>query len=493
MSFISGGTINLSAPDPPPALAVDDDDNDNGSNENDNKTEIAIVGAGPSGLLTACLLKKADKTKDVRVFDARERPTSFFGSFPVVLNKRGQTALEKLGPYLIAKVRELGRPVDATDILSGEKTVASVASYGLCIMRDQLVGLLLEVADQMNIPIYWKHKFVSIDIDNRNAVFELEPKGDDDDGQEDPIKTENKIIVPVEQALVGADGNYSRVRRECESTHHLLTVQEWEWGIRMRYLLAPNPKNTALPPTIDGAVHYVLGADGYVCQQPNGDWSMTLSITDESEDFMTSDDPSPENIAKLKAKCQESAAGMFAEHLLTSDEIYASFFQHRVFGGSIIKCSTLAPTDWIALIGDAAHAVAPYTGEGVNSALESASVLAATFCRKTDNNTNNNTCADFDDLRRKDAHALNEYALRNRTIVAGTPSQKCVNTFGTIVLSIGKKTGFVSAIMQDYMGGAKAKDKDPVPYTELIAMDKRQRRLLDPLGLLCFNTIDIFK
>lgn len=43
--------------------------------------------------------------------------------------------------------------------------------------------------------------------------------------------------------------------------------------------------------------------------------------------------------------------------------------------------------------------------------------------------------------------------------------------------------GFVKSTVQDWMLGAKAKERDPVPYTELIAMDKRQRRFLDPLRL----------
>jgi len=506
MSFISCGSFRLSAPAPPPALVVDvadDDDEDKNGNKN-NKTDLVIVGAGPSGLLTACVLKKTSMDDDVKVFDTRERPTSFFGSFPVVLNKRGLTALEKLGPDFIAKVHELGRPVDAMNIMSGEKTVASVQTYGFCIMRDQLVGLLLEVADELNIPIYWQHKFVSIDIETRTAVFEkvVEQYAHDHDDanneidpeEKDPIvekKQEQqpqtkKISVPVGQALVGADGNYSRVRQECCDSHQLLTVQEWDWGIQVRYLLTPNPKNTGqqLPSTIDGSMHYVLGGDGYLCQQPNGDWSMSLSITDDCEDFMKSDDPSPENIAKLRAYCQQAVPSDFVAHLLTTEEIYASFFQHRLFGGTIIKCSTLAPTKWIALIGDAAHAVAPYTGEGVNSALESASVLVDILGRNNNNNNNNNTCADFDDARREDAHALNEFALRNRKMIAGTPTQKRVNLFGTIMLGIGKKMRVVSAIMQDYMLGAKAQERDVVSYTDLVAMDKRQRRLLDPFGLV---------
>merc|ERR1712039_398389 len=92
----------------------------------------------------------------------------------------------------------------------------------------------------------------------------------------------------------------------------------------------------------------------------------------------TSNDPNHENITKLKAHVKESAAGTFADDLLRSDDTYASYFKNNCFGGSIIKCSTLAPTDWIALIGDAGHAVAPYMGEGVNASLESACVLVST-------------------------------------------------------------------------------------------------------------------
>ena len=48
-------------------------------------------------------------------------------------------------------------------------------------MRDQLVGLLLETADSMNIPIYWNHKLVSVDVDNREALFELDDTNQEHD------------------------------------------------------------------------------------------------------------------------------------------------------------------------------------------------------------------------------------------------------------------------------------------------------------------------
>merc|ERR1712194_678307 len=100
---------------------------------------------------------------------------------------------------------------------------------------------------------------------------------------------------------------------------------------------------------------------------------------------------SPENVALLRELC-EAKATPFAKHLLTNDDVYRSFFSCRAFNGLIVKCSTLAPTDWIALIGDAAHGVAPFTGEGINSALESASILADVLI-------NGGSATDFDSRR----------------------------------------------------------------------------------------------
>jgi 2-polyprenyl-6-methoxyphenol hydroxylase-like FAD-dependent oxidoreductase len=163
---------------------------------------------------------------------------------------------------------------------------------------------------------------------------------------------------------VAADGNWSKVRRICEERTDL-HVESEEWGVRLRYMLAPDPSpSSRMPDTVDGSVHYVLGADGYVCQQPNGDWSVSMSDpTGENDDWLLSEDSSAQNIARLRELC-EAKASPFAEHLLTSDEIYRSHFSCKTFDGKLIKCSTLAPVDWVGLVGDAGHAVAPYTGEG---------------------------------------------------------------------------------------------------------------------------------
>lgn len=68
-------------------------------------------------------------------------------------------------------------------------------------------------------------------------------------------------------------------------------------------LVAPSALPLSLndPKLLDGRIHYVIGGDAYACQQPGdgGVWSISLSTTDKSDNFLESDDPpSPANIAQ---------------------------------------------------------------------------------------------------------------------------------------------------------------------------------------------------
>eukprot|EP00948_MAST-09A_sp_MAST-9A-sp1_P000335 g335.t1 len=253
---------------------------------------------------------------------------------------------------------------------------------------------------------------------------------------------------------------------------------------------------------ITGACHYVLGSDGYVCQQPDGMWSLSLSVRENEPElaFLHSNKPTKENIEKLRSLVGKIAKP-FADKLLKDDEICATFFECNKFNGSIVKCSTLAPMNWIALLGDAAHAVAPFTGEGINSALESASILAKCIIVSLALNDSGSSkdgesskslepCVQYDVLRRKDAHAAFEIAMRNKGIVSGSGAQKCANTFSTIILSIGKSVGCISTTMQDHMLGLKAKGVAPWRYPEKfehrrkVHEDQRTKECIDRRGLV---------
>jgi len=351
------------------------------------------------------------------------------------------------------------------------RTIAEVKTAGLCVMRDQVVGLLLGIADKLGVPIHWEHKLTDLDLVGTGHVCAFESCSDG--------VARDRKTVRVGRALVAADGNYSNIRRKCVDQLGL-GVTTKDWGLKMRYINAPAPpKGHALPPVIDGRSNYIIGSDGYVAQQPDGQWSVMLGVTDDSPAWMRSRDPSPENIRHLRALCERIMSPV-AEHLLTTDEIYATYFTTPEFAGAIVRCNTLAPTDWVALVGDAAHAVAPYSGEGINSSLESASILALLLAA-------GKSCADYDAVRRPEAHALFQWALRIGRIVNNKGAELFASTFCTVALSIAQKLGLVAYTATDFTLGAKAAEHDIVPYTGILSMDVHQKdRCLHPCSIACF-------
>jgi kynurenine 3-monooxygenase len=362
--------------------------------------EFVVVGAGPAGLATATML--AQQGSKVALFESRPRPDNVFGSYPVVINARGMAALETMGPAVVDKIQAAGMPVTQLHIVPDNKTVAKVNTWGTGIMRDQTAGVLLEAGELLkNLDIFWEHKFTSIDFSKHSLTFK---------------KPDDSEVSYTGARVVSADGNRSQIRVACEQEIEDFSAEAEPWGFSLRFM---NSKGKPEQTEINKDYHYVLGEKGYVCQQPDGQWSFALRVLPESdEDFLTADEATDERVQQLKEYCEKHAAA-FARNLL-DDEAYRGFYSCRAFDGLVVKLSTLAPLDWLCFVGDSSHAVQPATGEGINSGLEDAAVLAR--CVRTFRDA---AFYEFDAEHRANAHALNLIALDAREQVVGaTPRKK---------------------------------------------------------------------
>jgi len=264
------------------------------------------------------------------------------------------------------------------------------------------------------------------------------------------------------------------VRQLCEKNVEGFHAETDPWGFQLRFMTSRGtPGQTAVNPEH----HFVLGDKGYVCQQPNGVWSVSLRVLPGSdEDFLTADEATPERLERLRAYTG-ACASLAADHLL-DDEAYRGFYGCRAFDGVVVKCSRLNPAGWVCLLGDAAHAVQPATGEGINSGLEDAAVLGAAVRDRPED-----PFAAFDERRRADAHALHALALQARDkVVAPPPRQQATNIMVTIGLGIAKKLHVIEGTNQDFMLGEKARTVGVRGYAELVEMEARQTRVLRPLA-----------
>ncbi|CAE7352219.1 BNA4 [Symbiodinium sp. CCMP2592] len=422
------------------------------------EAEYLVLGAGPAGLAAAGFIAKAGSR--VAVFEGRARPENVFGSYPVVLNARGLSALESLDPAILEKTKETGLAVKELHVVPDNRTVAKIPTYGTCIMRDQASQLLLEAAESNEkISFFWEHKLVSIDFQARTCTFELP------DGSQ---KT------AVAERLVAADGNRSKVRRLCQEHVADFSADADAWGFQLRFM---NSKGVPGQTEVNPDTHFVLGDKGYVCLQPNGEWSISLRVLPETdEEFLTSMEATDGNVQKLKEYVQTYAK--FAADNLLDEEAYRKFYDCKAFEGVVVKCSSLNPAGWICLIGDAAHAVQPATGEGINSGLEDAAMLGLAVKENAED-----AFVAFDKKQRPNAHALQKLALEAKSRVnLPPPREQAVNVMVNIGLAIARKLRIIEGTRQDFTLGVKAQCAAVRSYDELVQMDERQKGKLRPLA-----------
>jgi len=423
--------------------------------------KTVIVGGGPAGLLAACLLAKGGES--VVVFDGHAAPTeNTFSHFPV-LNLRGQAALKELSDDLFEAVEAVGRRVDYFEIVLKNKTFAKMPTLRTSVKRNLVVMLLVEEAKKLGVQIRWNHKLVDIDVHTRTCVFQQ------DDG------TRPDLLVRVLHSLIGADGNYSTVRHICEAKAGLKVDVE-RWGVKMHYVeLPPSAKSDT---QLDGAVHYIFGEDGYAFMQPNGNWNLVLSSRYNNHEWEMADGEGLEDVGRRLKAHVESNIQCMVPIFEGASVRYEDLLTNRSFDGSIVHCATLAPLSWIALVGDSAHAVAPFVGEGINSSLESACVLARVLLR-------GDTCADFDTERRQDAHALWEMACTYRKdVVPSTSLEKFMTTFYKIATGIATRCGVIEGNLSAFRPASRS--VRVTSYSELTAIDKRRRCVIEPLGKALF-------
>jgi len=319
--------------------------------------------------------------------------------------------------------------------------------------------ILLEYSEALpEISIFWQHKLTSMDFEKKECIFQKE------DG--------SSVTVQVSR-LIAADGSFSKVRRFCEEKVEDFEASLTPWGFSLRYMTTPGKPDQS---GVDPSKHYVLGDMGYCCCQPDGNWNFSLRVMDDDDAFLTSNEATEENVKKLQEYAEKNCK-VFAENLCDEDA-YRSFYSCKTFMGNIVKCTRLNPVPWICLVGDAAHAVLPATGEGINSGLEDALVLSDCIRDNAED-----PFGAFNENHLQDAHALHEFALESKAKVVGvSPRVKVVNIMTTIGLGIGKKMRIIEGTCSDYMLGDMARTSGVISYSKLVEMEQRQTRWLKPIA-----------
>nr|QHN70696.1 cinnabar [Limenitis arthemis astyanax] len=360
------------------------------------KLDVVVVGGGLVGSLEAIYLAKRGHRVSLYEYreDIRNTPNVRGRSINLALSVRGRKALKGVGVEDHI-VNEHGIPMRARMIHRPDGTTYSIpydARTNQCIYsvgRNYLNGILLKESENYdNVEKYFNHKLVESNFQKGSLTF---------------VKMDTKETVQVKADLIiGADGAFSAVRKEMMKQPLFDFSQQYiEHGYLELCIPADENGGFQMPPNF---LHIWPRGNFMMIALPNQDCSWTVTLFMPFNHFKNID--TEEKLLEFFGKYFPDSIPLIGEKKLIED----------FFGGSpsalvTVKCRPYHVHDKALIIGDAAHAVVPFYGQGMNAGFEDCSILNDLFQKHNDNIPN--ILQEFSSTRWQDAFAISDLAMYN--------------------------------------------------------------------------------
>ena len=334
----------------------------------DETRSVTIIGAGMAGTLLSILL--ARRGYRVELFEKYPDPESGERKIDLASNQalgeRARHALRETG--LLEQVDALSTPMRGRMIhdRSGKLTLQP---YGYreyetlySVRRESLQHcLLFEAACNSRIRIYFNHELEEIDWNRRNAVFKRHGKGKDDG-----------TLHHGFDVLVGADGPASGVRASMKAARDIGCSEEL---LDAGYKFFSMPADADGEPVMDINALHVWPRGGYMLLAfpgPDNSFTATLFLPLNGDHRMIWGFNQLDSWVRQRAFMQAN----FPDAFDAIPELEAEFREHPVGKMGTVRCDLWHLGGRALLIGDAAHSIVPFHGQGVNSAFEDCTTLA---------------------------------------------------------------------------------------------------------------------
>jgi len=278
------------------------------------------------------------------------------------MSVRGLSALNQIG---IGKhvAEEYGIPMYSRLIHtpSGETYAVPYGKKDECIYsvgRRYINEVLLSEGEKFpNLHYHFEHKLTDIDVEKADISFQCP-------GNEDPIKvTENDFVL-------GCDGAFSNIRKALMRKPYFNYSQEY---IPHAYLelsidaviREDGTKDFGIPPN---HLHIWPRGQFMMIALPNQDRSFTLTLFMPTETF---------NGIKDMYDLMAFFEKYFPDSIepIGKDKLIKDYFATKPVSLISIKCSPYNWLDKCLIMGDAAHAMVPFYGQGMNCGMEDTLVL----------------------------------------------------------------------------------------------------------------------
>jgi kynurenine 3-monooxygenase len=354
------------------------------------ENKIVIVGSGLVGSLLAVLLVK--KGFNVSLYekrnDPRVGPVQAGRSINLALSHRGIRALEMAGVF--EKIKPQLIPMRGR-MMHDEKSELTFQPYGTedqfinSVSRGELNRLLIEEAEAHGVNIHFGHLCTDVNFEGTEAVFQ-KPKGNTS------VKAE---------LIIGTDGAFSAVRGAFEKTDRFNYSQYYiEHGYKELSMPSVNG-DFAMEPNY---LHIWPRHSFMLIALPNPDKTFTCTLFFPFE--------GPESFSSIKS--DEEIVDFFRKNFPDVISKIPDFI-HQFKNNPTSSLVTVRCYPWVRnqtlLLGDAAHAIVPFYGQGMNAGFEDCRLLMEMAEQKKFNW--NEVLPAFQKMRKPDADGIADLALKN--------------------------------------------------------------------------------
>ena len=355
-----------------------------------------MIGAGLTGPLLATYL--AQQGYSVEIFerrpDMRKESISAGRSINLALSARGNHALKEVGLYDKIKPNTIPMKGRMIHDLNGN---THLQPYGqkeneviFSVSRAQLNMDLMTLAEETGkVTIRFNHQLLSADLEQNKLLFQLS-------------NSLEEIELPFNR-VIGCDGSASILRKSIVEKADIQYVKK---------PLGHGYKELTIPPMKSGkfriepnALHIWPRGNHMLIALPNNDCSFTCTL------FFPMTGATSFETVKTEKDILDLFQSQFHDAIKLMPNLVEDFQKNPTGDLASVYCKPWHLGDKALLIGDAAHAVVPFFGQGMNASFQDCSTLAKLMGQnKNDWKTIFNT---FSSVQVENGHAIADMAIEN--------------------------------------------------------------------------------
>ncbi|KAF2148757.1 FAD/NAD(P)-binding domain-containing protein [Myriangium duriaei CBS 260.36] len=435
------------------------------------KDKIVVVGAGPVGALAA--IYAAERGHEVEVYELRSDlrdestvPLNFTKSINLALSERGINAMRHANrPALLESVLDETIPMHGRMIHGerGGELFEESQQYDIhgrfirAADRGMLNKRLLDELESLpNVKLFFNHKLTGADFKRNQAWFEAR----------DPASTSRapEIQVPFD-LMLGCDGAHSAVRYHMMKYTRTDYTQSYIDTLWCEFHMPPTSDNTfAISPN---HLHIWPAHEFMFIAIPSSDRSFTCTLFMPSSHFTTLD-ATPSSLIPF---FNTHFPGI-ADRLIPSSSLTSQYATNPHLPLISITASPHHALSSVAILGDAANAMVPFYGQGMNAGLESVRLLFSTLDSHPSSDRAEALAA-YSAMRVPQAKAICELAMNNY--------QEMRSDVRSPVYRLRKSIEEKLSVWFPRLGWATQYSRvsfENVPYDEVVRRARRQGQVL---------------